>query len=241
MTDADAFRRRRLADEPVPDRLTFAAFNSDCPESVIDALGEELSAFFDIETVTSGETIAGEKREFAVLHDDVLIDGPILHGDATVDDLGGVVSGAQPVDTVFIADYADRDGLRTLSQRIEKKAWWAGEGHLYASGHQRLSAMDDQWKLYESIADEGTGVTVFESPEWAPTDHPDVDVREEGGHALSGVWLVLFDGAGNDAAKGALVATEREPDTYYGLWTVDPSVVDHLQKTALEASVRTGQ
>ncbi|NHN47468.1 hypothetical protein G9464_07650 [Halostella sp. JP-L12] len=239
MTDADAFGRRRLADELVPDRLTLAVFNSDCSEAVVDALGEELSAFFDVESVTQGETIAGEKREFAVLHDDVLLDGPILHGDATVDDLGGAVSGAQPVDTIFIADYGDRDGLRTLSQRIEKKAWWAGEGELYASGHQRLSAMDDQWELYESIADEGTGVTVFESPEWAPTDHPGVTVREEGGHAMSGVWLVLFDGAGNDAAKGALVAVEREPDTYYGLWSVDPTVVDHLRKTAIEASVTT--
>ena len=52
---------------------------------------------------------------------------------------------------------------------------------------------------------------------------------------------MLCDGAGNDAAKGALVATERGPDSYHGLWPVDPAVVDHLRKTALEASVTTEQ
>jgi hypothetical protein len=241
MTDGDIFRQRRLDSDTVPERLTLAVFNSDCPDGVVAALGEELSPFFDVESVTTGETLTDRDPEFAVMHDDVLIDGPILYGDRSVADVGGTVMGAQPADTVFVAGFDDRDGMRTLSQRIEKKAWWAGDGTLYATGHQRLSMMDDQWNLYESIADTGVNVTVFDQPEWTPGNQEHVTVRPEGSHAMTGTWLVVYDGAGNDGAKGALVATERGSNTYYGLWSVDPAVVDHLRERATEVEPQSGR
>lgn len=234
--DSDVFRERRLDERTVPEKLTLAVFNGDYPDDVVEALGEELSAFFNVESVTRGTT--GSDTGFAVLHDDVLIDGPILHGDDSIADVGGTVMGAQPADTVFVADYNDRQGLRTLSQRIEKKAWWAGEGTLYATGHQRLAMMDDQWDLYETISEAGVDVQVFDEPQWTPANRDAVTVRPEGSHELAGTWLVIFDGAGNDAAKGALVATERGSNTYYGVWSVDPVVVDHLRNRAI--TVETG-
>lgn len=225
--------RRATAD---PDGLTLAAFNTDCPEATLETLGETLGAYFDIENVTTGRTVTDDQpEEFVVLHDDVLIDGALVHS-ARDDAVGEAASAFRPADTLFFAGYGDRDGLRTLSHRIETLAWRAGAGNLSVAGQQRLAMMDDQWGLYASIADAGTTVHVFENAEWVPGDASPFVIHEDR-HSLAGTWLVAFDGAGNDAAKGALLAEEREPDSYYGVWTVVPELVDAILECVVEREV----
>jgi DICT domain-containing protein len=52
---------------------------------------------------------------------------------------------------------------------------------------------------------------------------------------IATVWFVIFDGAGQDLAKTALLAEERSPGSYYGFWTYDPvfvdRIIDHLNAT----------
>lgn len=232
MTDPPV-RERRVTPEAMPEGLTLAAFNTDCSESTLELLGDSLGRYLSIDDVTVGATLTDEQpTEFAALHDDVLVDGALVHGDQS-DALDDAVAAHRPTDTLFLAGYGDLGGLRALSNRVETLAWRAGGGNLYVGGHQRLASMDDQWKLYESIADEGVDVHVFEEAEYVSGD-PSRFVVREGEHLLAGTWLVAFDGHGNDAAKAALVAVERDPDSYFGVWTVVPELVDVIVEQVAE-------
>lgn len=227
-------RERRVTPETVPDGLTLAAFNTDRSEADLATLGDSLGGFLDIDDVTVGSTTTPDRPdEFAVLHDDVLVGGPLVHPDRGDDPIGEAVSAFRPSDTLFLAGYGDRAGLRTLSNRIETQAWRAGEGRLYAAGQQRFASMDDQWGIYADVAEEGCEVHVFEEPAYVPDDRDRFVVHGER-HALAGVWLIAYDGDGNDAAKAAMVAVEREPDRYYGVWTVVPELVDAILGRAVE-------
>ncbi|NHN57878.1 MULTISPECIES: hypothetical protein [Halorussus] len=220
-------RERRVAPETVPDGLTLAAFNTDCSEATLDALGDTLGRYLDIDDVTVGTTLTDEQpEEFAVLHNSVLVGGPLVHPGRGDDPIGEVVSPFRQSDTLFLAGYGDRAGLRALSNRIETLAWRAGEGRLYAAGQQRFASMDDQWGIYADVAEAGCEVHVFEEPAYVPGDDRFVVHGER--HSLAGTWLVAFDGAGNDAAKAAMLAEERDPDSYYGVWTVVPELVDAI-------------
>lgn len=223
-------QERGIAPEVVPEGLTLAAFNTDCTEADLSLLGDVLGEYLGVDDVTVGATTAADQPdEFAVLHDDLLMGGPLVRGDGGEPDseLAAAASAYEPTDTLFLAGYGDHATLRTLSNRIETLAWRAGGGRLSVGGHQRLASMDDQWELYEAIAGEGVEVHVFEEAEYVPTD-PSAFVVHGGQHSLAGTWLVAFDGDGNDAAKGALVAVEHEPDSYYGVWTVVPELVDAI-------------
>jgi hypothetical protein len=225
MSDPNLGREPRVTPEDVPETLILAAFNTDCPESSLELLGDTLGKYLDIDDVTVGTTLVDDQpAEFAVLHDDVLIDGALVHPGRDADQTG-LVSTFDPADTLFLAGDDDRSDLRALSNRVEKLAWRAGRGRLYVGGQQRLATMDDQWDLYAAIAAEGAEVHVFEDPDFVPVDAPEFVVHGES-HSLAGTWLVAYDGDGNDAAKAAMVAVEREPDSYYGIWTVVPELVD---------------
>ncbi|WP_435179873.1 hypothetical protein [Halorussus sp. AFM4] len=228
-------RERGVGPESVPDGLTLAAFNTDCAEAALDALGATLGRYLDIDDVTVGTTLTDEQpEEFAVLHDDVLVGGALVHPGRGDDPIGEVASPFRPSDTLFLAGYGDRAGLRSLSNRIETLAWRAGAGRLYAAGQQRFASMDDQWGIYADAAEAGCEVHVFEEPGYVPGGDGDRFVVHGERHSLAGTWLVVFDGAGNDAAKAAMLAEEREPDSYYGVWTVVPELVDVILKRAVE-------
>ncbi|MFC4449403.1 hypothetical protein [Halorussus aquaticus] len=228
-------RERDVAPHAVPDGLTLAAFNTDCSEATLATLGDTLGRYLDIDDVTVGTTLTDERPdEFAVLHDDVLVGGALVHPNRGDDPIGEAVSPFHPSDTLFIARYGDRAGLRALSNRIETSAWRAGEGRLYVAGQQRFASMDDQWDIYADVAEAGCEVHVFEDPAYVPSD--DRFVVHGDRHELAGTWLVVFDGAGNDAAKAAMIVEERDPDSYYGVWTVVPDLVDAIVDRVTETA-----
>jgi len=43
---------------------------------------------------------------------------------------------------------------------------------------------------------------------------------------IAQTWFVVFDGGGNPTQKSALLAHERRPGQFYGVWTYDGVIVD---------------
>ncbi|WP_158057712.1 hypothetical protein [Halorussus halophilus] len=219
--------------ESVPDGLTLSAFNTDCSDAALDTLAGTLAQYLDIEDVTTGSTVTdAQPDEFLTLHNGVLIDGTLVHSEREQEDIEATASMFKPTDTIFFSGYHDHERLRALSQRVEKRAWQAGAGNLYTVGQQRLSTMDDHWGLYASIAGQGTEVHVYEDESYVPGDTDQFTIHQET-DGLAGTWLVAFDGDGNDAAKGLLLVEERDPDQYFGVWTVEPDLVDEVLSQAV--------
>lgn len=126
---------------------------------------------------------------------------------------------------------ADRRQLLAVSREIEERAWRVADGTLYA-GFQREAAFADQLEAYERLAARGTlSVTAFLDDAWdAPLEGPSV-VSASG--EIGRFWFVAFEAADTDRQSCALVAEERQPGEYDGVWTYDPAfvaeLVDHLE------------
>lgn len=228
--------QRQTTTESVPDGLTLSAFNTDCDDAALETLADTLAQYLDIEEATTGSTVTdAQPDEFLTIHNGVLIDGTLVHSDREEEAIEAAGSMFQPTDTIFFSGYHDHERLRALSQRVEKQAWRAGAGSLYTVGQQRLSTMEDHWGLYASIAEQGTEVHVFEDEAYVPGDSDQFTIHEDT-DGLAGTWLVAFDGDGNDAAKGLLLVEERDPDQYYGVWTIEPDLVDEILAQAVSDS-----
>jgi DICT domain-containing protein len=155
-------------------------------------------------------------------------------------------------DTVFAS--LRRRQLLATSREIEDRAWRTRRGTLHA-GFQSASAFRAQRSVYRQLVAMGDlDVHVYVATD-APRDEldPDLDLDADGAtiHAEAGIdrfWFLVFDGGGDDEQKCALVAEQRGADgggdedededaeTYYGVWTYDPVLVDR----ALAADVLRG-
>lgn len=116
--------------------------------------------------------------------------------------------------------------MLAASREIEERAWRIGEGTLYA-GFEREAALVDQLDVYDRLAShEMLTVTAFIDDTWgrSASDLTVVPDSDE----IGAFWFVVFDGAGSDLQKCALVAEERLAGRYYGFWTYDPEFVDEL-------------
>ena len=223
-------------------KRTLTLFNTDVPAHVLD----DIETHFDIQNVTveRGRTQRGVPKNFAVLHDGseyiatssvaelrqtLAFEGQLL-GETDFESFSYPDVLRHVDDTMFTA-YGKRRMI-LASREIEQRAWRTGGGELH-SGFQRLSLLSDQWGMYWKIADGGTethvnGVSDWELPAPALTVHAD-DAPE-----IRRVWFVVFD-APDGAADCALLAEEREPNTFYGFWTYDSDTVSeilsHLRET----------
>lgn len=128
--------------------------------------------------------------------------------------------------------YSVDDGKRYLidiSRLVEQEALDEGRGTLY-TGFQRLDRLDDEYgtrRIYERLADTDVTVNLFGGAGTEPgTDrfHLHTGTTDE----LADSWFVVFDGAGEDDRKVALVSEERDPGRYHGFWTRRPELVDGI-------------
>ncbi|ADQ67352.1 hypothetical protein C499_07880 [Halogeometricum borinquense DSM 11551] len=131
------------------------------------------------------------------------------------------------LDETMFTSY-DTKRMVAASREIEDRAW-RSSGRLY-SGFQRYSDFEKQIPVYEQLGSKSyLDVTVLAHPD---TDLPDHDgtfeVYPSRAKEIRDVWFVAFDGGGNDEAKCALLAEEREPHRFYGFWTYDPATVDYI-------------
>lgn len=176
--------------------------------------------------------------EFVVVSDDEEAKS-VLH----LDDVTAFTGGAAAPDPTpdreeryreFLSALADttfsslnREQLIAATREFEDRAHRVAEGRFYA-GFQSLSNLTPQLTTYRRLGSVGLEVHVFGTPDWTPptldrvVSHP-VDDPE-----IADSWLVAYDGGGDDEQKCALLAEQRSAETYYGIWTYDPDLVDTL-------------
>lgn len=138
----------------------------------------------------------------------------------------------------------DPEQMLAASREIEDRAWRSEGGRLYA-GFQRFSVFETQRETYEKLgAKPGLDVTVFGHPDVDLSDHEETfAVCPERADEIRDTWFVAYDGGGDPGSKCALLAEEREPRRFYGVWTYDPETVDavfaHVEETYLDGASDT--
>ncbi|CAI50115.1 DICT domain protein [Natronomonas pharaonis DSM 2160] len=220
-------------------RLT--VFNAD--SDAVAALSEQ---FHDRNVDVVGEhTPSGRPKTFAVLSSDgsfvtaADVDN-ILEPTTTEETEPGFDGEAyQPIldhlDETMFTSY-DIGQMVAASREIEDRAWRVGKGTLH-SGFQKLSILQDQMDIYEQLAEKKhLEVHAYAVPDADVPDHDsDLTIHVERSDEIERSWFVAYDGAGVDVNKCALLAEEREPRSFYGFWTYDPStvdwIIDHLDST----------
>lgn len=117
---------------------------------------------------------------------------------------------------------SDRSDLLSASREIEDLAFRRGAGELHA-GFQRSDAIDAQQSVYERLAETELSIYLYVPPDDQST--PTVEgatLHTEDTPELARTWFVAFEGADGDVCT--LVAEEREPNQYTGVWSYDPNI-----------------
>ena len=218
---------------------TLSVLNADA--SAVEALREQLH---DRNlTVSEASTDSGKPASFAVLADEgsfvTAIDvGEVLAPDADTEpafDDAAYSPILDHLDETLFTSY-DIGQMVAASREIEDRAWRIGSGTLY-SGFQTLSILTEQLDVYERLAaGDQLEVHAYAAPDADVPDHDgDLTIHVERTDEIRRSWFVVYDGAGIDVNKCALLAEEREKRSFYGFWTYDPStvewIVDHLEST----------
>jgi hypothetical protein len=128
-------------------------------------------------------------------------------------------------DTTFSS--LERRHLMAATREFEDRAYRVGDGRLYA-GFQRLSKLEEQIPTYRGLGTLGIDVHVYGEPDWAPPYIEGVTVHPVDAAEISESWFIAFDGGGEDAQKCALLADQRGRESFHGIWTYDPDLVDTL-------------
>lgn len=209
-------------------------------ESLADQFGSQNVA------ITTERTASGAPENVAVLsnRDDVLavVDVETLRGlcdltatgsptpgvaDAEYDDVLGPLK-----ETTFTS--RDTEQMLYASREIEDRARRVGRGTIHA-GFQSISTIQDQAAIYTDLSRRGVETHVYGCPDTTPPEIGDGHVYPVEADEIAETWFVVFDGAGDDRQKSALVAREEAPGEFYGTWTYDPKIVDdvlnHLEAT----------
>jgi DICT domain-containing protein len=200
-----------------------------------------LSAYFETQNVRveSEQTSSGRPGGFAVLSDEhvvlastseetleELLDGAPLETDELGVDDREYQDFLQYLKETTFTSY-DKQQMIEVSREIEDRAWRAGAGTLHA-GFQFVSTIETQSSTYRDLARSQLTIHVYAAPDGASVDIDGISLHVEDDDELSSLWFVVFDGGGDDRAKSALVAEQRAPDSYYGFWTYDPTLVDRI-------------
>ncbi|MFB6298593.1 MAG: DICT sensory domain-containing protein [Salinirussus sp.] len=206
-----------------------------------DTIHEDLGTYFQTLNVriTAGRTASGAPEGVAVLSSptDVLAVVDVATLRELLED---VPTGASELG---IADGAYEDFLRHLkettftsydteqllyaSREIEDRARRIGRGSIHA-GFQQCSIAAEQQSVYTDLARRGVSVHAYGVPDVSPPDLGPGQVHTVRTDEIAETWFVVFDGGGDDAQKSALLARERDENAFYGVWTYDPGLVDHV-------------
>ncbi|NGM71500.1 histidine kinase [Natronolimnobius sp. AArcel1] len=122
---------------------------------------------------------------------------------------------------------ADRQQMLAAAREIEERAWRTGEGTLY-TGFQTEPALTAQTDVYDQLGvRNGLSVVAFVRDKWSGSLE-NVTVVTDPAEELGSFWFVVFDGGGHNNQQCALLAEERDMDSFYGCWTYEPDIVAEL-------------
>ena len=138
------------------------------------------------------------------------------------------------LDETMFTSY-DIGQMVAASREIEDRAWRIGAGQVH-SGFQNVSIIGTQLDVYERLGSkENLDVHAYGYPDADLPDHEEFIIHAERAEEIARSWFVVYDGAGVDSNKCALLAEERGDREFYGFWTYDPStvdwIIDHLVST----------
>jgi hypothetical protein len=206
-----------------------------------DAIHEDLGAYFETLNVriSAERTASGAPEDVAVLSNatEVLAVVDVANLRELLDDVPtgasqlGIADGKYEdvlrhlKETTFTS--YDRQQLLYASREIEDRARRVGQGSIHA-GFQRCSVMADQQSVYTDLARRGVSVHAYGVPDATPPDLGSGQIHAISTDEIAETWFVVFDGGGNETQKTALLAHEHDENAFYGSWTYDPGLVDHV-------------
>lgn len=134
-------------------------------------------------------------------------------------------------DTVFVS--LDRRQLLATSREMEDRAWRTGRGRFHA-GFQSPSAFEPQADLYRELAT-ATDVDVHAYADGAIPDaqlgNAPITTHVGSSDEIGRYWFILFADGGDGSQNCALIAEQKDADTYRGVWTYNKSLVDRAFAT----------
>lgn len=234
----------RFLDRTPPAELTLVVANREAPKP----LSEMVAALFENQSVdvTERQLPDAERDTVYLLEDDTLrASSPLAELQETIllvnSDL--YITGAREPEDVSLpaviealegvrfrlAGYPESDKekllLITLSRYIERLAL-EGTGTLRSS-FQRLSRLEDEYgtrSVYRRLASSPTETHVYGVPDSRP-DIDDLVVHAGRSDPYRRSWFVVFVPEDPDTRHAALIAYERRPNSWDGVWTFDPQKV----------------
>ncbi|QSW98342.1 DICT sensory domain-containing protein [Haloterrigena alkaliphila] len=130
----------------------------------------------------------------------------------------------------------ERRQLLAISREIESRAWRVGSGTLRV-GFQRAAALEAMVPVYVRLAGESSlDVHVYIADDWDRPSVPGVTIHADAGSEIGGYWFLTFDGSGDQLWNSALLARERDADSFEGYWTDDAHLVATLERAILECA-----
>lgn len=223
----------------VEDReMTLTVYNAD-PEMSRDIRERFADRNLVVESAT---TASGKPEAYVTLSNEsgVLTATSVADLQAMFEDSGPIgadVQAYRPVidylsETLFTS--WDPEKMLAATREIEDRAWRIKRGRLLV-GFQNLDVFETVRDVYERLAGSDLDIEMYTTPNGDPPSIDGITVHVEPSPEIERCWFVVYDGAGADENKCALVAEEREPRHYYGFWTYDPETVDRIF-THLEAT-----
>jgi len=206
-----------------------------------DSLHERLEIFLETQNVrvSSYQTSSKTPSEVAVLSTEQEVLALV-----TVDMLRDLVNGPpSTADALGISDAEyghilkhlkettftsyDTEQMLNASREIEDRARRTGSGTIHA-GFQQCSLMTDQQEIYSPLSQHGLEVHMYGIPDVTPPVINGVRVHTPETDEIARIWFVVFDGGGDETQKSALLAKERDENSFYGAWTYDAKIVDSV-------------
>lgn len=212
-------------------------FNTD----LTNGIHKDLETYFETHNVriTVGQTASGAPEDIAVLSNPsevltivdvstlraLLEDVPTGSGELGIADVT-YESVLSPLKETTFTSY-DAEQLLYVSREIEDRARRVGQGTIHA-GFQQCSLMAEQRSVYTDLARQGVSVHAYGVPDVTPPNLGAGQVHTVRTDEIAETWFAVFDGGGADIQKTALLAQERDENSYYGVWTYNPAFVDHI-------------
>lgn len=212
-----------------------ALINVDSAES----MEQQLAEYFDTQNVRirSYRTSSGTPADTAVLSTDnevlEMISIETLRGLVDSVQSGPTSVGQHDIEYDAVLGHLkettftsyDTEQMLYASREIEDRARRVGDGTVHA-GFQRCSVMADQRVIYTDLTEKGVEVHAYGIPDAEIPDLGSSQLHTVDTEEIAKTWFVIFDGAGDVTQKSALIAEERNPNSFFGFWTYDAKIVD---------------